>query len=159
MTQENYTIESALSEFSVIYDYPDTIPELIVTNRDTSIMLNWSNIKQVIGVVIGGYEYLGSTDKYIHLLDDAILTYDNGMTVPLEFTHLFKCKLPSGFIGEFINYDDSFKIGYNGTKYYYSKSYRNTAGILRTLPTDWFVVAIQSSKVMIYTDSYTEILI
>jgi hypothetical protein len=161
VTQEDFVVNSGFYAFTVNYTYLDSILELIVTpqNNNATMLLEWSNIHQVLGIANGSFEYLGTSNKYIHLEPGSILTYDTGVAVPLGFTHIFQCKLPTGFTGAFLKYDNLFEIGYTGTKFYYRKSYRNTAGVFRDLPADWFIVGIQSSKVMIFDTTYTEILI
>ena len=98
-------------------------------------------------------------NKYLHLENDASLTFDTGMDVPEEFTQIHYMKLPASFTGIFLKYDDSFKIGYNGTRFYYEKGYRIVGGIPRSLSDGLFKVAVKSSKVIIYTNDYTETLV
>jgi hypothetical protein len=99
-------------------------------------------------------------NKYIHLEDSVtILTYDSGVLVDSDFTQIFYIQLPSSFSGVFLKFDDKFEIGYNGTKFYYSKGTRITAGLPRTLPDGLFKIGVKSSQVMIFGDTFTETLI
>lgn len=102
-----------------------------------------------------------STDfdhKYgINLYAGTTLTYT--INISEGFTLLFYCKLESDYVGTLIKFDNTkFLIGYNGTKFWYQKGGRITAGLPRTLPTGLFKIAVQSSKIMILTDDYIEIL-
>jgi hypothetical protein len=160
-TQENLEIDSGLINFTVTYDYLTALPSLTVTplNDEAAIQLDWVNLVQILGSVIGEYEFLGSTNKYIHLEPDTTLTYSSGITIPELFTQIFKIQLPTGFTGDFIRYDNNYKIGYNGTKFYYQRGYRITAGLPQTLPSGWFTVVVLPKKIIIISDTYTETLI
>lgn len=102
----------------------------------TTYKLNFDNITE-----------LSSFGQSIHLNSGATLTYST--TIPTDFTMTFWVKLPVGFTGVFLTYDTDFKIGYNGTKFYYENQYRKTAGQLRALPTGYFFVGIKWCEVTV----------
>lgn len=97
-------------------------------------------------------------NTYIHINDGVTLVYDTNVNVQSDFTQIFYAKLPSTFTGIFLKFDEGFQIGYNGTRFYYQKGDRLTAGTLRALPNGFMKIAVKSSKVFIYADTYTEIL-
>jgi|WetSurMetagenome_2_1015567.scaffolds.fasta_scaffold91567_2 hypothetical protein len=100
-----------------------------------------------------------ANNKYLHLLDGSNIVYTLH-SIPSGFTNLYFCKLPSDFNGIIQSFDDGkFDIGYNGTKFWYRRESRIVAGLPRTLPTNIFKIGVQASRIIITTDSYTEILI
>ena len=151
--------------FTVSYEMPDDIPELIITRLDSigAIKLEWTNIKQVLPVVTGNYSYVSSKFlKGLQLDDGSVITYSEEL--PEKFTIVFWIKLPTDFVGSFLTLSDGegseFEIGYNGTKFYYQHDYRLTAGLPRVLPNPAteFKVGVKQNKIIIQTDTYTEIL-
>ena len=98
-------------------------------------------------------------NKYLHLDPAATLTYDENISVPEDFTHIYFIKLPALFTGEFMDYDDDFKIGYDGDKFYYEMGATPTYGISRVLPDGFFKIGVRSDVVLIYTRDYTETIV
>jgi hypothetical protein len=95
-------------------------------------------------------------NKYIHLQSGTTLSYGDNIEVPEEFTMIFFMMLPGGFTGIFLDFDDNFKFGYNGDKFYYEKDGSTTYGMSRVLPDGMFKVGISNDLFKVYTNDYID---
>lgn len=168
--QNNMFVTTGLILFSTQYAYPDDSNELTITplNNLGAIQLDWSTVQQVLGsintsgtysyedVVTSGVLVSATSGKALHLDNGAILTYTS--TLPIGFSLIYFCKLPSGFIGDLVKLGTDYIFGYNGSRFTFLNQYRITASMPRTLPTDWFLIGLKGTEIIIVTTSYTEIL-
>jgi hypothetical protein len=159
--QQDAEVDTDLYSFNVSYTYPDNIPEFTVNpNNNGSIKLSWTNLKQIFGTVTGSYTYIdGKFNKDIHLDLNGVLSYTE--KIPEGFTIAFWLKLNSDFSGDFLRIGSDFSVGYDNTigRFYYKNQYRITAGLPRILPTDYFLIAVSSNRLIAICQNYTEILV
>jgi len=141
--------------FTVSYEMPDNIPELILTPLDDigAIKLEWTNIKQVLPVVTGTYDYTdGKFLKGLHLDSGSLITYLEPL--PVNFTLPFFIKLDPSFVGVFLNiYCEDvliYQVGYDGTRFYYQRDYRLTGGLPEDIPSDFILVDVRKDYVILY---------
>ena len=158
LAQNGMEVSSGKKEFLVSYDYPYNNFALITTpiKETGAIQVSW-NLKQIIGQVTGNYLYTtGKFGQGIYLNSGSILQFKDN--IPQDFTIPFYIKLPTGFTGTFLKLDDDFEVGYDGTRFYYKRQYRITAGNPVALPTGFFTVSVKGNKVIIRTDTCSEVI-
>jgi len=157
--QNDMSAESELFNFTSNYSYPDNIPEFYITpiEKYGALKLEWSNLVQIIGEVEGDYSFaLGKYNYSLELESGSILSFNT--LIPQEFTCVYYIKLLSDFNGDLFKLDDDFSFGYDGQRYYFKNQYRITAGSPRIIPEGYFLIGVKHNKVIIVTETYTEIL-
>lgn len=166
ISQNDISIETGLNLFSVAYNYPPTSGYIEVTADNTiaAIKLSWENIKIVNGYVNGSYSYVpGKFNLGININANSNLYYNE--IYGEDFTISFWVKLDPGFIGKIVELTSNnditktMEIGFDGNRFYYKQNYRNTAGQITTLPSDYFLIGIKSSEFIVVTPTYTEVII
>jgi len=166
ISQNDIQVDTMLKAFNVSYTYPPTTAtvEVVADNTVAGIKLSWENIKIVNGIVVGSYSYVtGKFNQGINVTANSYLYYDEKFGE--EFTISFWVKLDSNFVGKIVELyytDDTNKnmiIGFDGQRFYYQQDYRITAGAVHILPAVYFLIGIKNSKIIIKTNTFTEIIV
>ena len=102
VNQNSQTATTGQQSFSVTYNYPPNIPNIIITpNNNLGIMtVDWTNLIQVLPVVTGTYSYVTGKFGYGLQLDEGSYITYNGETYPEDYTLYFWIKLPVNFNGD-----------------------------------------------------------
>lgn len=159
VNQEDVKVTTGKKTFTTNYDKPVDIPSLVVTSLDDigAIKLSWEQTKQVLGVTDETYSYVsGKFNNGLHLDQGSKLIYKE--IIPTEFTSAYWLKLSIGFKGDIVTIGDDFRFGYDGKRFYYKDQYRITGGQERNIPSDYFLIGIKPSTVIIDATEFTEII-
>jgi|GEM_PF-4463633 len=161
VNQNNVTTTSTRESFTASYTLPEDSPSIEVTSRPeyTSIEVDYANIINLIGEVIGTFSYVdGKFNKSLRL-DDACLNV-NLITrpIPQNFTITFWIKLDSSHDGDFWvlkkNNEIKYRVGYDSTlqRFYYRRNGREVySDPIYELPDDYLLVGISSDTLYIRT--------
>lgn len=160
--QNGLTTSSPNHSFEVSYDVPQSIvkPKIEPLPDLASILIDWADLKQLVGVVDGEYSYVtGVTNNAIALTPGSSITfYDD---IPEDFTAVITLKLPYGFSGKLIALKNSktgeeFTVGYDGERFWYQRAYRFVRGKLTQFYNIWFKIVIRKYSIAIIQGAYFE---
>jgi len=108
LDQNNYELDTGQHEFSIVYNYPPAIPNLLVTEDKSNgtLILNWVDVQQKIAQVDGTFSYIdGLFNKSLQLDTNSKLLF----TEPFldGFTLYFWVKLPNDYSGNLVQFGDN----------------------------------------------------
>jgi len=185
VNQQDVTVESGLSTFTVNYNYPPPIPKLTVTpDNEFGIMrLNWSKLKQILPVVGGtqDYDYVQGKWNYgIKVNVGTTITYTE--PIPEDYTLYFWVKFPTGYTGDVLKFNKNTNTGmrifFTGNQFGFELDNVITIGrMIETLhpsdtlaPSDtlfmtggnilenWVILGIKHGELLIKGEDFEEIL-
>lgn len=168
--QYNLQATTGKVSFQVTYSTPLPVPLFTITvdDDDGSMQLDWARVCVVLGHVSGTSEYVsGITDQALYLHEGAYLYFME--TIPEEFTINLWIKLDATFTGNIITlgaFGLEWRYFYDGEYFGYEmpislspyRSFITVGTTPRTLPADFFLIAIQYGKMIVKTDTYTDII-
>ena len=167
INQNDYVLDTGQHSFTITYNYPPSIPNLIVTEDKSNgaLVLSWVDVQQKIGNVIGDFSYVdGKFNKSIYLNLNSELYYTESFSD--GFTLYFWIKIPTAYTGTLI------KLGDNnlGMRIFVEPSnrfgfqYGDFITVGRVInPSDnvfdyWILVGIKNGKVIFKGDIFEETL-
>lgn len=154
--EKGVVVDSGIKSFTVSYSEPTVglVPSATLLSNLGAIKVNWGEAIQILGVATGSYSYIVGGGISLASGSQVDFTF----SVPVVNTVVERIDaLDSGFSG--ILYaadDDSYVVGYDGTRFYFNNNGTSAYGLPRTIPTSAFLIIIRPTNVVIKTDTYTE---
>lgn len=126
-TQNGVQFNIPLQTFNVDYASPNiNIKPTVTQDRNTSIInIAWSSIVIIPGSSTGTFNYIPNFlfqgNSALNLNESSTISWN--VNVPNEFYEIIRIQLTSGFTGdlpELINGSDVYRVGYDGTRWYFN---------------------------------------
>lgn len=156
--QNNVTTTSGKKTFNVSYSQPNLIivPDAIALEDKSAVSIKIGKVVQTVGVPFGAITFVNNfiraNNKGAQLINTATptsITYPVNIT--MQTTTKFKYKFADGFTGIFYGQgeNDEYKVGYDGTKFYFNNKGSVCFSEPIALPSEPIYIVVRPTDVFI----------
>lgn len=153
--QNDINISSGKQTFNVTYSQPSVsiIPNVNVYQDKSAMKVTWGNAVQIEGSITGTSSYINDFIKINNkalYLDSISSKLSYNVNIPIDCNIKFKIQFSAGFTGLFCSLgNDDYKIGYDGTRFYFNNKGSLIYSQLMELPTEPVYINIRPTDVFI----------
>ena len=172
ITQYDELVETNIETFSILYQYPDAIPALIMTpdNNNATISIDWQALKQILGYVDGTYSFVsGKFGQGLQINTNSKLYY-NTEQIQIDSTVYYWLKITSGYNGVLVKFSDDInddlgmQVTFQTDRFGFNFGDYTTVGRqlsnaeLTEIQNNFILIGIQHGKVIIKSNTFQEII-